>query len=112
MIMNKLFHKINTQLALAITIGFGTMWCVYVFLLFSLLPIFAPSMETTALYISNCVQLVALPAIMVGSAVLAKSANTRAEKDHLVLLEILHTLRAEVAELKKHNNSVPKGESD
>jgi len=66
--------NLNNRLATKITIAFGTMWCLYVFLVFSLLPIYAPHWEHIALYISNCIQLVALPALMVGNSFLAREA--------------------------------------
>jgi len=98
---NSGINQLNNKFATYVTIGFGTMWCLYVFLVFSLLPIFAPQLEHVALYISNCVQLVALPALMVGNAILAKGAAEQAEQDHNVLKELLDDMREELVILKK-----------
>ncbi|PAK56031.1 hypothetical protein B9J99_12040, partial [Staphylococcus capitis] len=60
------------------TMLFGSIWCVYAFFVFSLVPLIVPQWQNTLLYISNCIQLVALPALMVGSAVLSQGADKRA----------------------------------
>jgi hypothetical protein len=83
------------------TVGFGSIWCVYAFTLFSLIPAVAPSTQVMLLYISNCIQLVALPAIMVGNAILARGADQRAREDHAALLEILQDVRTELALVKQ-----------
>lgn len=71
--------------------------CVF---LFSLVPAVVPQWQNTLLYISNCIQLVALPALMVGNAVLSRGADRRAAEDHQALLEILGDVREELADLK------------
>ncbi|MFT8676423.1 MAG: hypothetical protein ABF535_06770 [Acetobacter sp.] len=93
-------NRCNDSVAVKMTVIFGSIWCVYAFLLFSLTPLVVPKWQDTLLYISNCIQLVALPALMVGSAVLNRGANERAEQDHQALLEILADVKEELADLK------------
>ena len=93
--------KSNDTIALKMTIAFGSIWCVYAFTVFSLVPLLAPSVEDKLLYISNCIQLVALPALMVGSAILARSSDQRARNDHDALREILKDVHEELAILKQ-----------
>lgn len=95
-----MLDRANESIAVRMTMLFGSIWCVYVFLLFSLIPLLVPQWQNTLLYISNCIQLVALPALMVGSAVLSRGADRRAAEDHQALLEILSDVREELADLK------------
>lgn len=92
--------KFNDRLAIRMTIIFGSIWCVYAFILFSLLPVFKPQWQDGLLYVSNAIQLVALPALMVGSAILARGNEQRAAEDHTALMEILSDVREEVARLR------------
>ncbi|MCX2562345.1 hypothetical protein OQ252_13275 [Acetobacter farinalis] len=92
--------RVNESIAVKMTVLFGSIWCVYAFLVFSLVPVLVPQWENTLLYISNCIQLVALPALMVGSSVLSRGADKRAEEDHQALVEILSDVREELADLK------------
>ncbi|MCH4090521.1 MAG: hypothetical protein LKG39_05025 [Acetobacter sp.] len=82
------------------TIIFGSIWCVYAFILFSLLPVVRPEWQGALLYVSNSIQLVALPALMVGSAILARGNDQRAAEDHAALIEILSDVREEMARLR------------
>lgn len=93
-------NRFNDGVAIRMTWVFGSIWCVYAFFVFSLIPLLLPQWQETLLYISNCIQLVALPALMVGSAVLNRSADKRADEDHQALLEILSDVREELADLK------------
>ncbi|AZV39808.1 hypothetical protein CFR75_05455 [Komagataeibacter xylinus] len=97
---SSLVSEVNERVAVRMTIIFGSIWCVYGFLVFSLIPLAAPAWQNTLLYISNCIQLVALPALMVGNAVLSRGADQRAAEDHAALIEILNDVRDEVTELK------------
>ncbi|GCE91841.1 hypothetical protein MSKU15_3442 [Komagataeibacter diospyri] len=101
-----LLHKVNDHVAVRMTIIFGSIWCVYAFLVFSLIPLAAPAWQNTLLYISNCIQLVALPALMVGNAVLSRGTDQRAAEDHAALIEILNDVRSEVSELKTVTNDL------
>lgn len=101
-----LLHKVNDHVAVRMTIIFGSIWCVYAFLVFSLIPLAAPAWQNTLLYVSNCIQLVALPALMVGNAVLSRGTDQRAAEDHAALIEILNDVRSEVSELKTVTNDL------
>ncbi|MBS0966311.1 hypothetical protein JK165_09455 [Acetobacter okinawensis] len=99
-IAKSLITQFNMTVAVKMTMLFGSIWCVYAFFIFSLVPVIVPQWQNTLLYISNCIQLVALPALMVGSAVLSQGADQRASEDHAALLEILSDVREELADLK------------
>ena len=84
----------NRAIAVYLTRAVGTMWCVYAFTILSLFPLIVPSTTNVVQYISSGVlQLVLLPAIMVGSAILNESAERRAQQDHEILLQELQILR-------------------
>lgn len=99
--VSAMLARINDSVAVKMTMLFGSIWCVYAFFLFSLVPVLVPAWQNTLLYISNCIQLVALPALMVGNAVLSRGADRRAAEDHQALLEILSDVREELADLKE-----------
>lgn len=95
-----LVDRFNDHLAVKMTVIFGSIWCVYAFFLFSLIPVVAPAWQEPLLYISNCIQLVALPALMVGNAILTRGSDRRAAEDHAALVEILTDVREEVTRLR------------
>lgn len=99
--VKSMLARINDSIAVKMTVLFSSIWCVYVFFVFSLVPLLMPAWQNTLLYVSNCIQLVALPALMVGNAVLSKGADQRAAEDHKALLEILSDVREELADLKE-----------
>lgn len=87
--------SLNDRIALQSTVLMGSMGCVYLFLVWSLLPVVFPKLQSFVFYVSGgVIQLVALPMIMVGSAVLSRASEARAQQDH-------ETLMAEMAELKE-----------
>ncbi len=71
-----------------------------------------PQWQETLLYISNCIQLVALPALMVGSALLNKAQDDRAMEDHRALVEILSDVREELADLKLRTAGIARDTSE
>lgn len=91
-------NKINEMIAVKATTIIGTMWCVYVFIVFCLLPTLFPSLQNQLLYISNCMQLIFLPLIMVGSAVMNKASETRAIHDHKKLMQEFKLLKEILAD--------------
>lgn len=99
-VAGRLISRSNEGIALRMTVAFGSIWCVYAFTIFSLVPLLLPQAQNTLLYVSNCIQLVALPALMVGSALLARSGEQRAAQDHEALVEILAAVREELTTLK------------
>jgi len=86
--------SINRAIAVHLTKAVGTMWCVYAFTVLSLFPIAVPASTGAIQYISSGVlQLVLLPALMVGSAILNEGAEDRARQDHEILIQELQMLR-------------------
>ncbi|WP_408736859.1 hypothetical protein [Acetobacter sacchari] len=98
--------RFNDWLAVRMTVIFGSIWCVYAFTVFSLIPMVAPGCQNTLLYISNAIQLIALPALAVGSAILARSSEARADADHAALVEILDDVRQELTELRSLTSGI------
>jgi len=88
-----LVAKINDILAMRITMVVGSIWAFYVFIIFGLTPVVWPEYETQILYWSNFLQLVFLPIITVGTAILNRDSERRAKQDH-------HTIRREFHLLK------------
>jgi len=93
--------KINDILATRLTMFVGTIWAFYAFVIFGLTPIFWPTYETQILYWSNFLQLVFLPIITVGTAILGRDARARAEQDH-------ETIQQEFALLKQAHGMLDK----
>ncbi|WP_155981941.1 hypothetical protein [Nocardia sp. BMG111209] len=58
----------NDRLAVAGTRALGTMWACYGLAVFGLAPLIDPGRQATYLYLSNLVQLIAVPILMVGTA--------------------------------------------
>ena len=91
----KHIKKANEKIALHSTLLVGSMGCVYLFLIWSLHPTVFPKLQGLVFYVSGgIIQLVLLPLIMVGSAVLGEKSERRAEQDH-------RTLMAEFKEMKE-----------
>jgi len=77
----------------------GTMWAFYAFVIFGLTPLLWPRHEEQILYWSNFLQLIFLPVITVGTAIMGRATEARAESDH-------HTIRAEFALLQKAHSEL------
>ena len=89
-----MLKRFNEWIAVRMTLAFGTMAMVYLFLFWSLLPLIYPPSQNIVFYTSSgVIQLVALPAIMVGQIILGRKAEERAQQDHEAIL-------AEFAEIK------------
>ena len=104
-------RKLNDTVAIKVTVIMSSMWCVWVFLLWSLLPVFDKTLETVVFYVSGgVIQLIALPLIMVGQSLLNASSEERAVNDHLVLLEEFKEIKELTTqhkeELKKLNTII------
>jgi hypothetical protein len=88
------YNLFNEWVAVKLTFGVGSMTCAWAFLIWSLLPLKFPNLTTLVSYVSqSIIQLVLLSVIMVGSAIMNRASELRAEQDH-------ETLMAEFAELK------------
>jgi hypothetical protein len=90
--------KLNDVLAMRITMLVGSIWAFYAFVIFGLTPVLWPEYETQILYWSNFLQLVFLPVITVGTAMLNRDSEKRAKEDH-------KTIRREFDLLKEVNGS-------
>ncbi|UOF90749.1 hypothetical protein LSG31_00255 [Fodinisporobacter ferrooxydans] len=102
--------KFNNWLALKMTLGFQTMWCFYLFVIYGLTPLKWPQYMNQILYWSNFCQLIALPALAVGALVLAKKAEQknqaifeaqekRAQETHDATMELLQGAHSMMSEL-------------
>lgn len=93
--MKSKINKINDYIAVKATILMSSMWCVYGFLGLAMLPMVWPAVSSAVQYLSSAViQLVALPLIMVGQAILGMESERRAKKDHEALMVILKEVHA------------------
>lgn len=95
-------RAINDWLAIHCTMRVATMGCVWLFLLWSILPLIWPATRDTVFYVSGGIlQLVLLPLIMVGQAKLSAASDEQRAEDHVALLEILADMREEHDERHK-----------
>ena len=85
------------------------MWCAYLFMLLALSPLAWPGVEAVVSYVSQSViQLVALPLIMVGTAVMSRAQDARAAEDHAALMEELSDVREILADVRVIMEAVAK----
>lgn len=101
---------INRRVAVWITLGVSSIWAFYVFVLFGLTPLVWPSHEENILYWSNFLQLIFLPIITVGAAILGYDAEQRAKEDHdhicrefLILKDMIEVMNANHKLLVEHD---------
>jgi len=92
-------RKINDVLATRITLIVGSIWAFYAFIIFGLTPVLWPAYEQQILYWSNFLQLVFLPVITVGTAIMNRDSQARAESDH-------QTIQREFGLLKDAHNTL------
>ena len=85
--MKEKLNNFNNNVALWLTLKFGSMWACYAFLVYGLLPLLPifHNHQVTFMYWSNFTQLIALPLIMVGTNILGKTAEERSIADHETL---------------------------
>lgn len=83
-----MIRKFNDWLAVKITKSMATMWCAYVFLGWSLIPVVWPEAQSIVFYVSGgIIQLVALSLIMVGQNVIGQATEKQAKETHDTVLE-------------------------
>jgi hypothetical protein len=70
-----LVSRINDVLATRITFLVGSIWAFYAFVIFGLTPVLCPDYEQAILYWSNFLQLIFLPIITVGTAVMNRDSE-------------------------------------
>ena len=80
-----LISRINDVLATRITMWVGTIWAFYAFALFGLTPVFWPAYEEQILYWSNFLQLVFLPIITVGTAIMSRGTLEQQAEGHEII---------------------------
>ncbi len=85
--------RFNDYVAMRVTLIFGSMWTTYAFFLYGFLPLMFPKDEVNLLYWSNTVQLWSLPLLMVGTYLLGRKAEARAQQDHEAILAEFATLK-------------------
>ena len=121
------YERLNKRLALFITKYIGTMTCFWLFCVISLSSLlavmYAAHIIGTVGFLTaggfilivswvsqNFIQLVLLPALMVGQNVLAAHADERAQADHetLELLHAINTTQLEILQ-KLQQSAVPVG---
>ena len=86
--------RINDVLAANVTLAMGTMWCVYLFLVWSLLPlVITPSQEIVFYISSGILQLICLPLIIVSQHVLSRKRDARAARDHAAVMAMLMEIK-------------------
>lgn len=93
------FKRVNDKFAIGSTLAMSTMWCVYIFVLWSIIPEFMPQTKDLFTYVAGAVQLIALPLIMVGQKLLNRKSEKRALQDH-------QTLMKQFQEIKKISETV------
>jgi len=94
--------ELNERIAAGATKAVGTMWCVYGFAFMTAVPFFVPSLDQPIQYVSSAfLQLIFLPLIMVGQAVLGKAGESRAQQDHEILLAQFEELKQMHKELSE-----------
>ena len=80
-----LISRINDVLAMRVTLLVGSIWAFYAFVIFGLTPLFWPQYEEQILYWSNFLQLIFLPVITVGTAIMSRGTEARAAQDHTAI---------------------------
>jgi hypothetical protein len=80
-----LISRINDVLAMRVTLLVGSIWAFYAFVIFGLTPLIWPQYEEQILYWSNFLQLVFLPVITVGTAIMSRGTEARAVQDHAAI---------------------------
>lgn len=99
--------KINDTIAIVTVKSLSTMACVYIFTIWSLIPLFFPITRDFVFYISGGIlQLSLLPAIMVGSSLLGRASEERASQDHIALMEAIDDLHKIMADESLEDESL------
>ena len=94
-------------MAIIITRMVASMACVWIFTIWSLLPLVWHASEPIVLYVSSgLLQLILLPMIMVGTQLLGKSQERRSVADHSALIEINKEMDQLIESCKKHEDNM------
>lgn len=101
--MPRSLTRFNAALARRATLLFGTMGAFYLLTVYSLLPLIDPRHQVTYLLWSNAIQLVALPLLMVGTNLLGRDSEARAQETHDAVMDELAGVHELVADLHAHH---------
>ncbi len=86
-------RKFNRWLAVKITVAVSTMWAFYLFLIYGLMPVVFPQYTDKFLYWGNVVQLVFLPLLSVGAAVMGRAKERQDAETHDAVMQELANQR-------------------
>jgi large-conductance mechanosensitive channel len=103
--LKEIARRVNEILATRITLLVGSIWAFYAFIIFGLTPLLWPNYEQQILYWSNFLQLVFLPVITVGTAIMNRDSKARADPDH-------ETIQKEFALLQEAHDLLHKALGD
>jgi len=102
--------RFNTRAAVLVTRGVGTMWCAYAFALLALYGLPAGLHGGAAGFVqwasSQFIQLVLLPIIIVGAAVLASATDRMAKRQFDDVEAILHGQGEQAAHLAAQDDKI------
>ena len=98
---DSVLSRLNDMLASRITMLVSSIWAFYAFVIFGLTPLMWPGYQEQILYWSNFLQLIFLPAITVGTAILNRGAQAQAAEDH-------KTIRQQFALLQEAHDTLGK----
>lgn len=73
----RFIRRWNDALATWLVLAMGTVWCVYVFVLWSVLPMIFPETHTLVFGISIIIQLAAFPVVLLGQRLLGRQLERR-----------------------------------
>lgn len=102
----KWFTNFNESIAIIGTKAFGSIWAFYIFFIWGMLgmlPFLSQDFKNVVLLVSSAwIQLWALPLLAVGGAVMNKTSERRARRDH----ETLNASLSELKDLQKDNDKI------
>ncbi|HMH91788.1 MAG TPA: hypothetical protein VK586_11980 [Streptosporangiaceae bacterium] len=102
--------RFNTRAAVVVTRGVGTMWCAYAFTLLALYGLPAALHGGPAGFVqwasSQFIQLVLLPVIIVGAAVLAEATDRMAKRQFDDVEALLHGQSEQAAHLAAQDEKI------
>lgn len=103
------YNQINEWLAIKLTQMFGSMttfWVLLIMVLIPVIPKFESWMPTVQFISSGVVQLIALPVILLGTNLLGRYAEKRAEEDHEEIKAMHLETQALLRELKDEKAAI------
>ena len=96
-----IINSINEFVAVKMTIMVSSIWAFYIFVIYGFLPFLIPHEEQNILYWSNFLQLIFLPIITVGAAILGRNSEKRQDEDHENIIANFNELHVNVDKLNQ-----------